>query len=385
MSVIVWAVTLFAAFGLAAIVMVPRAVIPDSRSGRYDEIVRIATARNSIRSTIAQTVAGLAFVITFIQTAVNFNADYRQKSELATADQFAKAFSQLKDSPDNTWATIGSFQVLAQVAESDPRYREPVYAAMGQYVVSRSRRDCGVASSRDGDKGVDSYKQVQYSPDEAVRAATRLIFERGGLDGRGRRQLNLEGACLANADAWGTKGLSRIYMPGAKLLRASAAETTITDSDLRGVEAGVVHNANWSQYSGLGAWSLQHDVPPEKLARLRANFENARFEDVSLQGAGFEGANLQGASFTASRLAGTNFELADLRGASFGESDVTGAGFYRANIARADLSKAKNLAADQILAACIRDEPTTIGSVKPKLSSMIAAEVEKAGGIKACT
>ncbi|MCS3695047.1 uncharacterized protein YjbI with pentapeptide repeats [Bradyrhizobium elkanii] len=384
MSVIVWCVALFATFGLAAIVLVPRAVIPDSRSGRYDEIVRIATARNSIRSTIAQTVAGLAFVVTFIQTSVNFNADYRQKSELATADQFAKAFSQLKDSSDNTWVTIGSFHMLAHVAESDPKYREPVYAAMAQYVVSRSRRDCGIVSSHDTGKREDVYREPRYLPDEAVRAATRLIFERGGLDDRGRHLLDMEGACLANTDAWRTKGLSQIYMPGAKLLRASAGETTITDADLRGAEAGVVHNANWSQYSSLGAWSLHHDVPPEKLARLRANFENARFENVSLQGAGLEGANLQGATFVGSRLAGTNFELADLRGASFGDSDVNGAGFYGANLARADLSKVKNLTADQVLAACIRDEPTMIGSIKPKLSSMIAADVEKAGGIKAC-
>jgi len=384
MSVIVWCVALFAIFGLAAIVLVPRMVIPDSRSGRYDEIIRIATARNLIRSTIAQTVAGLAFVVTFIQTSVNFNADYRQKSELATADQFAKAFSQLKDSADNTWVTIGSFQVLAHIAEGDPKYREPVYAALAQYVVSRSGRGCGIVSGPATSEREDGYREPRYSPDEAVRAATRLIFERSGLDDRGGRQLNIEGACLANMDAWRTKGLSQIYMPGAKLLRASAGETTITDSDLRGVEAGVVHNANWSQYDTLGAWSLHHDVPPEKLARLRANFENARFENVSLQGAGLEGANLLGATFIASRLAGTNFELADLRGASFGDSDVNGAGFYGANIARADLSKVKNLTADQILSSCIRDDPTMIGSIKPKLSSMIAAEVEKAGGIKAC-
>ncbi|WFU62676.1 pentapeptide repeat-containing protein [Bradyrhizobium brasilense] len=384
MSAIVWCVSLFATFGLAAIILVPKVVIPDSRSGSYDEIVRIATARNSIRSTIAQTVAGLAFVVTFIQTSVNFNADYRLKSELATADQFGKAFSQLKDSSDNTWVTVGSFYVLVRVAESDPKYRDPVYAAMAQYVVNRSRRDCGVVAGGDAGKGKNSYREPGYSPDEAVRAATRLIFERAGIGDRGRRQLDLEGACLSNADAWGTNGLSQIYMPGGKLLRASAAATTITDSDLRGVEAGVVHNANWSQFSSLGTWALHHDVPPEKLARLQANFENARFDNVSLQGAGLEGANLQGASFVTSRLTGTNFELADLRGASFGASDVNGAGFYGANIARADLSKVENLTAQQILAACIRDEPTIKGSIKPKLPSMVADEVEKVGGIRPC-
>lgn len=96
----------------------------------------------------------------------------------------------------------------------------------------------------------------------------------------------MERACLANAGAFATKGLSRVYMPGAILLRASAAYTTISDSDLRGIEAGVVHNASWKEYENLGAWSLHHDVPPEKLARLRANFENAKILGRAPTGSG---------------------------------------------------------------------------------------------------
>lgn len=102
MSVIGWFVLGFAALGLAAIVFVPKIIIPTSRSGHYDEVLRVATTRNSISGTIAQIVAGLAFVATFIQGSVNFSSEYKQKSDLATADQFAKAFSQLKDSSDNT-------------------------------------------------------------------------------------------------------------------------------------------------------------------------------------------------------------------------------------------------------------------------------------------
>jgi uncharacterized protein YjbI with pentapeptide repeats len=381
MTAIAWCVLLFATFGLAAIVFVPRVIIPDSRSARYDEILRVATTRNSIRGTIAQIVAGLAFVATFIQSSVNFSTDYRQKSDLATSDQFAKAFSQLRESSGNPWVTIGSFHMLSNVAEKDPRYHEPVYAAMAQYVVSRSRRECGMTAAN-GETPKKEYRNPEYSIDEAVRAATRLILERGP-DDRGRRQLDLEGACLANADAFATKGFSWTYMPGAKLLRISAGQTAISDADFRGVEAGVVHNTNWAEYSGLGAWSL-HRVTPEKLARLRANFENAKFENVSMQGAGFEGANFQGVSFVRSRLAGTNFRLADLRGASFGNSDLNGTTLWGANIARADLSKANNLSAAQVLSACIRDDPAVGSSIIPKLSFKMSAEVEKAGGIQPC-
>jgi hypothetical protein len=33
----------------------------------------------------------VAFIATFIQGSVNFSADYKQKADLATSDQFAKA------------------------------------------------------------------------------------------------------------------------------------------------------------------------------------------------------------------------------------------------------------------------------------------------------
>lgn len=382
MTTIGWFVLLFATLGLAAIVFVPRMIIPDSRSARYDEILRVASTRNSIRGTIAQIVAGLAFVATFIQTSINFSVDYRQKSDLATSDQFAKAFSQLRDASTNPWVTIGSFHMLSNVAEKDPRYHDSVYAAMAQYVVSQSRRDCGMTATN-GNEPANGYRKSEYMPDETVRAATRLVLERGA-DDRGRRQLDLEGACLTRADAFATKGFSWTYMPGAKLLGISAARTTIADADLRGIEAGVVHNANWAEYQNLGAWSLHHDVPPEKLARLRANFENAKFENVSLQGAGFEGANFQGVSFVGSRLAGTNFTLADMRGASFGESDLNGATLRNANIARADLSNANNLTVAQVLSACVRDDAIGVAPNKPSLPSKIANEVARAGGIQTC-
>ena len=377
-----WLVLAAALVGLLMIVWVPRYIIPNSRSSRYDEILRVATTRNSIRGTIAQIVAGLAFVATFIQGSVNFNSDFRQKSDLATADQFAKAFSQLRESVDNTWVTIGSFNVLARIADGDARYREPVYSAMAQYIVGRSRLSCGLDAVEKGAQVANTFRDAGYAPDQTLRPTTRLFLDRGD-DDKSRRMFDLAGACLANADAFATRGLSWLYMPGAKLLRISAGNTIISDTDMRGIEAGVVHNSNWPQYEGTGAWTLHHEVSPDKLARLQANFQNARFTNVRLDGAGMEGANLVGASFTGSRLLGTNFELADLTAVSFGDSDVNGAGFYGANIARADFSKVKNITKAQILSACIRDDAWS-RSIAPSLPADVAAEVQKAGGIQAC-
>jgi hypothetical protein len=43
----------------------------------------------------------------------------------------------------------------------------------------------------------------------------------------------------------------------------------------------------------LGSWSLAHEVSAEKLALLTANFENARFDRVLLDGAGLRGPTSQ--------------------------------------------------------------------------------------------
>ena len=90
-------VLIAALFGLAAIVWVPRFVVPESRSSKYEDRLKVAASRNIIRGTIAQIVAGLAFVATFIQSAQNFNLDFRQRTEHATAELFANAIFKIDD------------------------------------------------------------------------------------------------------------------------------------------------------------------------------------------------------------------------------------------------------------------------------------------------
>ena len=366
----------------------PQHIIPNSTSSKYDEILRVATTRNAIRSTIAQIVAGLAFVATFIQGSVNFSADYKQKADLATADQFAKAFSQLKETPNDTWATIGNFYILANIAESDLRYHEPVYGALSQFIVQHSRLTCGTGSVQDaGATQRDVYKQKVYSIAPVLQTAIRLFVDRT-RDKQTQRQFNLEGACLANADLYGAEGLSWVFMPNAKLLRVGAVNSKFVHSDLRGIETGVEYNANWNDdYKRLGSWSLHNNIAPDLLARIRANFEGAEFHAVQLDGSGFEGANLKGVRFIDSNLTGVNFTLADLTGAAFSGSNLIFATLNGANIANADFSTAKKLSIEQLLSACIRVDagPTTLKSNWPKLPEGMAAKVEAAGGFKLCS
>ena len=387
MSIIGWFVLGFSLLGLALIIWVPQYIIPSSTSSKYDEILRVATTRNSIRSTIAQIVAGLAFVATFIQGSVNFSANYRQKAELATSDQFAKAFSQLKESADNTWISIGNFHVLANIAESDVRYHEPVYSALSLFIVQNSKRACGIGSATDiGDTRPDVYKNPDYAIAPVLQTSVRLFADRS-KDKQTQRQFSLSGACLSNADLYEADGLSWVTMPGAKLLRVNAKDAKVSYTDLRGMESGVVHNSNWSRdYGKYGTWGLHHDVTPDQLAKIMANFEGSEFRFVQLDGSGFEGANLKNAKFITTNLPGVNFELADLTGAAFSGSNVEGAGFWGANVANVDFSTAKHLSVEQLRSACVRlgSEPAVARSSWPKLPKDIADQVEEAGGLALC-
>jgi uncharacterized protein YjbI with pentapeptide repeats len=364
---------------------VPQHIIPSSTSSKYDEILRVATTRNSIRSTIAQIVAGLAFVATFIQGSVNFSADYRQKADLATSDQFAKAFSQIKESADNTWISIGNFHVLANIAESDVRYHEPVYSALSLFIVQNSKRACGIGSEI-GDSQPNVYQNPEYAIAPALQMAIRLFADRS-KDKQTQRQFNLSGACLSNADLYEADGLSWVTMPGAKLLRLSAMNVKVSYTDLRGMESGVVHNSNWSRdYGQYGTWGLHHDIAPDQLAKIMANFEGAEFRFVKLDGSGFEGANLKNAKFITTNLPWANFTLADLTGAAFSDSNLMDAWFNGANIANVDFSTAKHLSAERLRAACVRlgSETTVARSSWPKLPKDIADQVEEAGGLALC-
>jgi len=364
-------VLVFSIAGLVAVIWAPRIIIPSSRSSKYDEILRVATTRNSIRTTTAQIVAALAFVATFIQGSVNFSLESKQKSDLATADQFAKPFSQLKDSSDNEWAMIGNFYILANIAENDYRYHQSVYGALAQFVVEHSAAECvsrEVTNLKNEKTMTRDYRDPKYSISPLLNTASRLFVDRS-RDEETQRKFNIEGACLANGDFYDAKGLSRLVMPQAKLLRVNAINTTITDSDLRGIEAGVVHNLNWkSDYGDIGSWKLHHELPAETTAKLIANFENSVFRNLLLDGAGFEGANLYKAKIIDSSLKGTNFGLADLTNVDFSGSDLRWAIFDGANVAGANFSKTTNLTAEQLSSACVRTQSVQTDDEKPNSS-----------------
>jgi len=349
-------------------------LVPESRSSKYDDVIRVATARNTIRATIAQIVAGLAFVATFIQTANNFNRDLSQKAEQSTADLFSKAAAQLGDPKTTTWGNVGTFYLLASIANGDVRYHMPVYHSLAQFIVERSTTECQS----------DKHKSVGYKMSPELNTAARVFAEREVKNDLPYRNFNLTGACLVSGDFLSTGGLSKLFMPTVKLFRADVRYAWVTDSDLSGMDAGVVHTKGWEEVSG---WTIQKD------ARWRdfvTDFQGAHFERTALENAGFEGSNLRSVQFLKVKMIGANLRLAQLVDAEFADTDLKGVNFTGANIARTKFTRIKNLTAPQLYSACVRDpdekEGQSIPSSKliPDIESNLKKEVESLGGFQTC-
>jgi len=339
------ALTVLAAaiFGLATVIWLPRFIVPNSSSSKYDEILRVATTRNAVRGTIAQVVAGLAFVATFIQSSHNFDRDYRQRFEQSTADLFAKTIPSLSADSTNPWSTIGSFYALGAVAKSDARFRRPVYEALAQYILTTGSPGCD-AFSTDSREIIES----AFKPSPVIRTATRVFIDRDNSIDDLDRMFNLAEACLVKGDFLNSGGLSHVYLYRAKLDHADVRHAFVDRSYL--IEAK---------------------------ARA-ADFQATSFTLTKLAGAVLTGSNFKDATFSS----------ADLQGAYLQGSDLTGASFSNANLAWADLRGTTGLTLKQLQQACLEDlskapdkQPLSIDIY---LDGPLAAQLSKAGGLGHC-
>jgi hypothetical protein len=125
---------------VALIYFVPRYLIPDPSSSKREEIVSVIQARNELRKTGAQLLAGVSFVLTFLLSIYNFNRDFTQRTKQSAADQFSKAIAQAKDS--NASLAAGGFYLLAQIARDDATYHEAVFRPMAEYLVRLAKEEC---------------------------------------------------------------------------------------------------------------------------------------------------------------------------------------------------------------------------------------------------
>jgi uncharacterized protein YjbI with pentapeptide repeats len=331
----------------------------------------VATTRNQIRGTIAQIVAGLAFVATFIQSSSNFSQDFRQKTEQNAAELFTKAVFEIKDEQKNAWSTIGAFYVLGSIAKSSPIYHQQVFDVLSQYILRTGKIEC------DG----NSFTKPNFLMSPRMRAATRTLADRNTESDDYYRQFNLEGACLAGGQFLNAGGLAKLYMPQVQMLRADLRYSFFDDSDLRGMHAGMDQYPDWKDknWDVLTAWNI-FSVPEYFV--LITNFDGAHFTNTKLDGAHLKGASLRNAIFKNASLLGVDLVAADLRGATFEDGDIHWTLLGGANIARATFKNVRNLTADQLLSACVREIDLKSGSelplekIKPTIPAKIQAEID---------
>src|SRR5258707_1118661 len=214
----------------------PRRIFPPSQSSKREEIVADIKARNDLRMTIAQFLAGGAFVVTFISSTTNFNRDIRQRTDAALAQDYSRAIAQIGNSENKRWQTIGSLYLLVKIAKQDQEYHQPVFSTIGRYLVPPAQTGC-----TDGSDQTSSYTILPE-----LDIAARIYGERNlDLEASGEPRRNLDSICLSDAQLSGVQGFRGAWMRKARLFRVDLRFSNLQNADLREARAGVIHVNTW--------------------------------------------------------------------------------------------------------------------------------------------
>jgi uncharacterized protein YjbI with pentapeptide repeats len=301
---LLWTVPVVALVALALIYFIPRRLVPPPSSSRREEIVEVITARNDIRKTYAQLLAGASFVITFLLSIYNFNRDFTQKAKQASAEQFSKAIAQVTAKIDDSWASAGAFQVLSEIARQNTYYHTAVLRTMAQYLATTSRAACK--------DGADSDSKYLMPP--SIQLVARIFADHDASNDYRWKPLNLEGACLSRVSWLDPVGTKNLYMPGARLIGADLRNAKLGSSNMDGVVGGLDQVTDWWNLHSvqITSWKDVDTIQSSSRKWHWANFSQADLADVH---AGE--AKLLGALFVEAHLDRSFWQNADLRYTNF--------------------------------------------------------------------
>jgi uncharacterized protein YjbI with pentapeptide repeats len=311
---LLWTVPIAATIALALIYFIPRRLVPPPSSSKREEIVAVITARNDIRKTYAQLLAGASFVITFLLSIYNFNRDFTQKAKQASAEQFAKATALITTKVGDSWASAGAFQVLSEVARQDAEYHVAVLRTMAQYIATTSQASCKATPDTDS----------KYFMPPSIQLVARILADDDTSNDYRWKPINLEGACLSRVSWLDPIGTKNIYMPGVRLIGADLRNAKLTYSNMDRAIGGVDQVTDWwGQFSSqIKNWSDLDTLQTNLNKWHWANFSNTNLEDVHAGD-----ARLLGALFLEAHLERSYWQNADLRFTNF----------YRANLQAVDM------------------------------------------------
>jgi uncharacterized protein YjbI with pentapeptide repeats len=293
-----WAVAVLAVIMLvvACVVLFPIYVVnfdvPGAEAGRLSA-KDLAAARNDVRTTLLQGLAGTFFIATAFFTWRQIRVSERQlraSEDEQVASRFTKAIEQLGD--DRLDVRVGGIYALERIAHVSHRDHGPTVEVLTAFIRGRvpwpSQRT-----------------PTEVPPADAQAALTVL----------GRRNLSNE------AGRRSTINLCRVDLRGADLRGGEFAGALFNDSNLDGAD---LRRADLSA-ARLAAASLR-----------KANLRYAQLQDAILVRARLSGARLFGVNAQRAELID-----ADLVGARLSEADLRNVNFRRANLDDAYLGKAK--------------------------------------------
>lgn len=295
---------------LWAVVVVPPLLI--DTSGIQDPAKRLDEI-NSLRTTLAGVLGGLAVAAGAVVAALNFRETSRQNRAVLelqrrgqVTERFSKAIEQIgQQGPEKLDVRIGAVYALDQIARDSTELHWPIMEVLTAYL--RQHAPAPIAHDT-GDQPISPRRP----PADHQAIATVLGRRHTAQDAAGQA-LNLQRTDLRWTD------LADATLAKANLSAADMAGTNLTGADLAGA-------------SLAGAILL-----------------SGRLIGVNLAGADLRGANLAGADLTGANLAGANLAEANLAEATLDWADLGGVDPIRLTDVRmmADLREAKGMQARQ--------------------------------------
>jgi hypothetical protein len=262
-------------------------------------------AQNDIRTTLLQSLAGVALLLGAVFTA----RTYALNKQGQITDRFTKAISQLGDQ-DKLDVRVGGIYALERIARDSERDNGPIMAVLSAFLHE-------AAPASGFDPNGDQYRR----PRTDVEAALTVISRRD------RRHDPREAArdsavlypSLSDLDLWGAF-LFGAHLEGLRLHRTHLEFAGLAESHLEGarLHGAILRTANLREaHLDEARFEPYGDRPTP------ADLRGANLQRASLRGANLKGANLEGADLRGANLQGANLEGAELRGSLAGNLEMT--------------------------------------------------------------
>jgi len=258
---------------------------------------------------MAQVLGGAALILTFSWSIIKDSSTLEQGRQQEANRQFLEAGKMLSEDKD-TIASVTAIYALGDVAVVRPEFHMRVRDILSSYL-RNTAQDLDVESNSG-----EPYKKIR----QAQQAALFVLSARDLTKDDPFRDILLNGAYLAGADFFRSKGFSKSFFQGATLYGAN-----FRYSDLQGTHFDGARLGDWQAYGR----SWDDEKTPASVNWIEwekyvysANFERSNLQDSSFINASLSGAILKSANIARADFSGANLSRADFSGAVGSETAI---------------------------------------------------------------